>query len=680
MVITSLKLIPGYIMDRTTPQSRQYCLSAFLLLVVGSFYIFSNLYGLNYFLANNGWSIANFVNVINHPNLYKGSFYIAQKLDYASLYIRFYSLLYNLSLPVNSLDYISIVINCLFYSAIPLMMTRYILSRWDMNVCFLVVALTIASMIRFAGLGNWGITVIGQIHYPSAYFFMTLGIICLFKDYMYRSLIFFTLSSLCHPTLGLMGAYFGACGILLDYKKYLNLKILSLILVFIIIIGGWVISTLPLSPNVLVPNAQWLSLGKIFNFHWFPVDHGFLWQRSWRHIMPFLTFVLLYHNYLKVLQIPTSLKYQFFLGGLGILLLTILGFLFSLTHSEFLIKLALQRSSSILILLGIFFVGYGLWQDICYGNWFLRISAGFTLICAFFIKGGFPVVPSLIVVLANGSLFNRKEKYITLALRITFIIVILLSLIYGIFGVANIIHDRAYMGINSLIDINHWRNIDFFISIKKYKKMILHFTLLILFLLFIFNKKMQWTKSVLLVFISILSIHFLWNRSYLSVSQDKKLANKNYYELQLWARNNTPPRSLFMIPPNGSYGWSDYSMRPSLGNMRDWLQVSWMYTSNYAVYEKGMDIYSNFNIPLKKYISYQDVKGYRELRKEIKKVYYTRNKNWFSMMAKKYKIDYFILNKMDLRSANQSLNKPSDALPCKLIYQNNSYIVCKAEE
>jgi hypothetical protein len=63
--------------------------------------------------------------------------------------------------------------------------------------------------------------------------------------------------------------------------------------------------------------------------------------------------------------------------------------------------------------------------------------------------------------------------------------------------------------------------------------------------------------------------------------------SKNY-NLEVWAKENTKPDSVFFLPPNNDlFGWNSFSDRASVGKPMDWLHYSILYSRDQAQFIEG---------------------------------------------------------------------------------------------
>jgi hypothetical protein len=89
---------------------------------------------------------------------------------------------------------------------------------------------------------------------------------------------------------------------------------------------------------------------------------------------------------------------------------------------------------------------------------------------------------------------------------------------------------------------------------------------------------------IIISFIGLVNItrtqHNFVNSKSSSISKD--------YNLEIWAKENTKPDSVFFLPPNNdSFGWESFSERASVGKPMDWLHYSILYSRDEAQFIEG---------------------------------------------------------------------------------------------
>jgi len=226
----------------------------------------------------------------------------------------------------------------------------------------------------------------------------------------------------------------------------------------------------------------------------------------------------------------------------------------------------------------------------------------------------------------------------------------LLLAAYSVMGIAREWTNDAYTGAR-LLSLLHYG--------------VIFLMLVIIFFGNLFNRKLTYVIVIgLIVYASV-----IWeiNRK---PSADEISKAKSYKEVQIWAKEYSASDALFMIDPSIYYGWRDYSQRSSFGAMREWLYSSWCYASNYEIYKEGLKRFNEFNISLDRYLHTRpSYAGFEKLNNDIKEKYYLFGDDWRLYMAEKYDVDYFVMNKNNIK---KSSNMP-------VVYENSVFVVLKAD-
>ena len=144
----------------------------------------------------------------------------------------------------------------------------------------------------------------------------------------------------------------------------------------------------------------------------------------------------------------------------------------------------------------------------------------------------------------------------------------------------------------------------------------------------------------------------------------------SYMDVQLWAKNNTPTSSLFMPDPAHSYGWRDFSQRSSFGNFREWGYSAIAYSPDKNMYQKGLARMREFGIDIEEVTddSIRNSKSFSYstlLRQDVRKRYYSMSGERLLDLAKRYSIDYFIMQKQYMAEPPQ----------LQIAYQNDKFII-----
>jgi hypothetical protein len=139
-----------------------------------------------------------------------------------------------------------------------------------------------------------------------------------------------------------------------------------------------------------------------------------------------------------------------------------------------------------------------------------------------------------------------------------------------------------------------------------------------------------------------------------------------FKEVQLWAREHTPPDALFMVDPTIYYGWRDFSQRSSFGNLREWLHTAWLYDTRGDRFEDGRGRFAEFGIALDPYLDARPpLAGAARLGAAVQRRYYEAGDGWRRDLAVRRGIDYFVFIKSHMRSPT--------GLP--VAYENAAFLV-----
>lgn len=502
-------------------------------------------------------------------------------------------------------------------------------SVWEGLVVGLLMTTSSALQVSLANDGH--VFFFGQF-YNFAEIFRILGIIFLLQNRYCFSSFFINLSIWIHSIMGLLGACFSFGALLSKPKKLISIK--NLVYFSSIMVGGvfW-FYLIQVNSNVIgegIPQEVWLSMTRMCNFHWYPIDIGFFTTDHSCFLMPFLAFTLLFFYYL-----PNTLREidKKIVCGCSVLsILAIIGIMVPIWWPyPFLIKLALHRSMHLMSIFFLYYVSYGLLQDINKGTLF-RSSLALSCLILPFIRGSEPyiLVPSLFLawpkIQKSFNIQNYNLRFFCLHILLIIITVTLFLLYY--FGFIK--GAKNYLG-----NFSFWVVFGIIISLN---------------IAFSYSWKIKKLYQPLVLGISITVCVFIFQYSRLPSKKDLT-QGENYRETQLWAQNHTKLQDVFMVDPTIYYGWRDFSKRSSFGNLREWVHVGWLYDSQKKTFEEGLKRFSFFNLPLEKYLNYNPIPldGFYKMTGDVRSRFYTYSETWFLSLKKKYKIDYLVMKKKEIK-------------------------------
>lgn len=183
------------------------------------------------------------------------------------------------------------------------------------------------------------------------------------------------------------------------------------------------------------------------------------------------------------------------------------------------------------------------------------------------------------------------------------------------------------------------------------------------------NNKINFEKTSLIIFLSMM-LNFSYNTYFVGyIDESDKIfftpKINGYYQAQVWAKENTPPDSIFMPDPLIPYAWRDFSNRNSFGTPREFV-TSWVYTRDNKIFTESVGRASVFiNDPINKMIDFE----YDIFTQLISEAYYIGELSIFNKLCNEYGVDYFLWNKS---------TKAPDNLA--IVFESNSHFILKLQD
>lgn len=392
------------------------------------------------------------------------------------------------------------------------------------------------------------------------------------RNKFYTSKVLIIISSLFHPIISLPALFFILIrGAISQYKKFTLNKTLN----YLIFLAGYLICIYlnffyTDQNHNQIPSKDWIEANKALNFHWFPFENGTFTNLNKSLANPALNSILM--SFLIAFNIDQkfNIKKYFKIILFSCTLLIFFGLIFSLSNNVFLIKLSLIRASDFINVIFVFILLFGVKIFYEKKKYFLTSI----LLTVVFLSFYNPELISLnLFLIFYVVLYWKKilaKKNILLHSTVLSIIIFLI-LIFSIFS----------------------NSIQIFLITLIYQ---LTFIFFIFFVLF--NLKKIFTlseKKITIFFTSVLILGINWGYHNGTLSNSLKSYSKSFIDIQLWAKNNSNSKSLFIIDPCINYGWTSFSERQSIGTPRMWA-LSFMYSGNYEAYERGKKLLKEFNI------------------------------------------------------------------------------------
>ncbi len=659
-------------------------------------------------IAFKGYGPQNYVSQKLHPENFKKDFMPKTISVYDnSVVMRIFPILKkNLDIDPSSSVYPYMFIQTLLF----LMSIAFLTQTMFKNNIVTIIALFIVSVSNLTGLnlarfGNGYSSLLSlPLFYGYANAFRFFAIAFFLRNKYIWSSLFLVLCVYCHINIGLFATLFIGAYFLYNPKLIFDKKVINAFLMFMILVVPYVIYIISNASihSGGVPDEAWIKSTKIFGFHWYPITmRMFSGNSATNFFFPLLMLSLFFPIFLRYLNLKEKKNLKIICGCIFCIVLTIFGVIVSEFYPiPFFIKIAFHRSSSLISFFSVLYCINYLYNKINNKSIVVCSLAIYSLLVLFFSKPGLPLLPLIILLhfdIKEGSIgcFKLSSKNTNKISNIYYFVYVILFLLVSI-NVCEYLNYNNWLSNKSwsilwapLQNFNPLKYFDFLLwGGRGYLgKWNIYFFLIIVSILVpllfgFFNKRNNESKFFFNVCFSIILCLGLitikefngkqvssWNKKHRNIS-------KNYLDVQLWAKDNTSNKSLFMPDPTHYYGWRDFSQRSSFGNFREWGYCGIAYTSDLFSYKEGLKRMKAFGVGIEK-VTYKEmadsesVPYWRVLNKVVRQNYYNMPSNKLKQICEEYKIDYFIMNRKYL-SEERANSLFSFA---KIAYENDNYKV-----
>ena len=606
--------------------------------------------------AFNGLSPEEFTMTKLHPELFAAGFPSASVSLGNSLPYNIYPLAYRIGMPVNVMWSMMILGEILAFTLAATYAARVLIptDSWLVAVA--------AGLL--AAFGSYWTPDIANLHYPYygwSYYWSFAGFLLAIAETARGRLplaaIWAVLCFAAHPVIGLLSGVFVATMVLASWR---TLSFKSLIVPVLIGAAGCGLWTLYIAGRTTISGGAidpelFVALNKAQNFHWYPVFQGIFWEEHSSQFMPLLSMLLLLLISLNGrLQDMSATDRQLVFGRIVMAALTVAGVLISLTTAPpALVKLALHRADSNLLLAGFFIIFRRLYRDMTQGNTIERVLAA-VLVVAPFMASGMPAGPVLLF--AGRELrdnWRRKSFPVPAILAAGLAVTIVVLLI--VYWAAGIVSFRQFAAVRYSG-----------ISLRVVAGAALLATLLI------WPRTARFAGCIVLAAAMVLALRTAPMLGHLPGAELRKNAYA-MLEAEIWARDNTPPGTLFMPDPGMEDAWRGKSERPSFGVAREWLFYSVVYDTSSTMLEEGMARYRALGLEAPPpYIFDKSERRmlplFNRITRSAQERYYAMDRPDFARLAKTYDIRYFVLQR-------KNLVKP---IPLDVVFENSHYLIAQA--
>lgn len=553
-----------------------------------------------------------------------------------SFIIKFYSIMTNWS-DINGEQILTVLtfFEPVTYAFAVIYFLKTIFPKAPSMAIFIITLLLVASPIQSPNLARWSSPVYIGLYYVYCDIFRVIGITLLLRQKFILSGFALGFGFMLHPTMGAFAIIFCYGSQLIQIKNCNIKKYLFSILVCGSICLYWIIAQnlILADTEQYLSNQDWVNITKMGSYHFYPLEIGVFTDMGNRYVWPFLSLMLLFiHFLISHKEDLGTFKFKALSTGQLILFLVCsFGVIISIFSNEpGLIKLALHRSSDILIFIASAFVIKGLLDNFLLRQAFIiRLLSLGMLFISYLTGSGIPISLAFIYLVMMNV--NQIEKFVkehigqrfALSVRMTLSVVALFVLC------------RYF-----------WLNMpsysDYFWTILAMLCVVLLIAILGLFRQSIKSIQML-SIQVFLVVVCLSSIWFSQNQP---VPDSSLARSKSFKEVQIWAREKTETDSLFFIDPSLSYGWVGFSERATFGNIRDWLIWSVTYSQNAKAFEEGNKRLNFFGLNLSDYIGFKvPINGYAKMSNDIANIYYGFDNQELIYMQQVFGINFLVIEK-----------------------------------
>ncbi|MET3615059.1 hypothetical protein ABID16_003402 [Rhizobium aquaticum] len=456
-----------------------------------------------------------------------------------------------------------------------------------------------------------------------------------------------------HPIIGLFCGVAMAAVVVADLPNYRLAAVASGMLAAASVFAIWYLVAFRGAAigGGAVDHHAYAALTRLMSFHWFPLELEVFGARAWEVLLPFTAAVLIILATIPLGSPATSLPERQIAAALvALLAVSVLGLLLSeITENPFLIKLALQRASLVFLIVGMALAAPRLFVLLTNGPLWLLPIVALLLLSPFWRSHGIPVSVAIVfgIAVQCGALGAPKPaSKFSLATGILAAVGVCVWLIAGgDFGAVSIDIRQTFNGL-------------------------LNYRLLAAFFLVGLARII---RNPIPVAVALAIGSYLWLPQ-VDAMRDPQTRERAqaFLEVQEWARKATPPGSLFMLDPTGSYGWRQYSQRPSFGVLREWLYSGWIYNPKPEILNEGLRRagllgLSSDDLAIRPGESPDDARA--RIADRAAKAFNGLDASSIQRMAKDNGISYFVFD----RAGRENLNS------LDVVYQNNDYAVVQPQ-
>lgn len=614
-------------------------------------------------LAWSGFSPTFFVAFVRHPEWFPSNFPGSAEEFLQSAPMLLYLVADRLGLPLFAAIKLMIGLEIVLLGGAAVWAARLVRPGQGWAGAWLAAAFLIAGGLAQPDFGRWG-----HPTYIWAYNFafagVLLGIAFVVRGRLVVAAACLGFAVCAHAILGLLGTIFAGLAGVVRLTSYRPRQIIAAVLLYLLLAGSW-LAFIAAESEVRsggIPADLYVALTRLMSSHWYPIDLGLFWERNWEVLIPFLAVSALLANYLCDEQGRVrGANLQLAAGFCGMLALTCAGVLISrYVPAPFLIKLALQRASEVYLVFAVCVIVPGLWTDFRDGKPVIALLAAVNLLAPFIFPRGVPLISAFLLAGVRIATDLREHGLtVRVALLATVIGAGVLAIVVFCLSGQTYGWTLIYLGYPGLPAVGL---VALAVVIGRGR----------------LGPRLQGVPQLAMLF-ALAFLGVRWTES-LAAFRDQASRSKaeSYLAVQRWASESTPVGALFMPDPTQYYGWRESSLRPSFGNLREWLYAGWAYNSRIDTLNEGMRRLNALGIKVEPYLtqgnSLMHQTGVRpnhlfgKLSDDVRNRYYTLEAGDFARLSGEFGIKYFVLDK----------SFRNGAPPLRKVYENDDYFVGEA--
>jgi len=482
-------------------------------------------------------------------------------------------------------------------------------------------------------------------------------------------------SFLAYPPQGMIGGIFILATFAATPHLALKRRYIAAVAVFIIPAVLWILVIFAPggAPAEKVSDETWFGLTRLGSYHLYPVAMGLFttWYRQ--RFVQFLSFILLLLYYGTRMKPQSEIDGKVSYGVAALMATCIAGVVISATKpSRTLVMLSLHRANDLVCLVGLAWILAGLWREIETGPLWRKAVALAVLVSPFLLKPGYPLVLSLLIAApALFACFTKKDtsagNWAVTAFALGLVAFVIL---WNVLGIAKPLSSST----EPKITFNAMHNL---LTVCIGNGLLLVITgsyFAVILAVWISGRKVlsaQLAKLLAGAACACLALVWTYENGFNRFKPEEVSLRRDYMQVQLWARDNTPKGTLFMTDPTIGYSWRTWSQRPSFGTLREWQLTGWLYNLDAKTCEEGKRRMIELSVDLDEFVRNGDTTNEsRKLYDAIREGYYSMTDDQRRDVAGRNGIDYFVLRREHVKTPSY----------LRVAFENGHFVVLNAAE